>query len=118
MWQGEEMVKNIEKNGDTVCIGIFLFYFERRCLVLYVFFFFQAEDGIRDGTVTGVQTCALPISGRGRGDVPGPPRLGSRAAAHRQDRLRRLRAELPDPLPDPGGDAVDDRPRGPAPAHH
>src|SRR6266568_7931473 len=28
------------------------------------FFFFQAEDGIRDGTVTGVQTCALPICGR------------------------------------------------------
>src|SRR5690348_2584405 len=27
----------------------------------YVFFFFQAEDGIRDGRVTGVQTCALPI---------------------------------------------------------
>src|SRR5712692_10830408 len=25
------------------------------------FFFFQAEDGIRDGTVTGVKTCALPI---------------------------------------------------------
>src|SRR2546430_4455157 len=30
-------------------------------LCLYVFFFFQAEDGIRDLTVTGVQTCALPI---------------------------------------------------------
>src|SRR2546430_15977579 len=30
--------------------------------MLYVFFFFQAEDGIRDLTVTGVQTCALPIS--------------------------------------------------------
>src|SRR2546430_8701096 len=30
-----------------------------------VFFFFQAEDGIRDLTVTGVQTCALPISGTG-----------------------------------------------------
>src|SRR5689334_23537881 len=29
------------------------------------FFFFQAEDGIRDGTVTGVQTCALPILGKG-----------------------------------------------------
>src|SRR5689334_23733130 len=29
---------------------------------MYYFFFFQAEDGIRDGTVTGVQTCALPIS--------------------------------------------------------
>src|SRR2546429_1745665 len=27
-----------------------------------VFFFFQAEDGIRDVAVTGVQTCALPIS--------------------------------------------------------
>src|SRR2546430_4805872 len=31
----------------------------RRAVVL--FFFFQAEDGIRDLTVTGVQTCALPI---------------------------------------------------------
>src|SRR5690625_7367663 len=29
---------------------------------LFVNFFFQAEDGIRDGHVTGVQTCALPIS--------------------------------------------------------
>src|SRR2546427_4963439 len=36
-----------------------------------VFFFFQAEDGIRDLTVTGVQTCALPISiaARGSGDM-------------------------------------------------
>src|SRR6266702_9474 len=33
----------------------------------FLFFFFQAEDGIRDGHVTGVQTCALPISG---GDSP------------------------------------------------
>src|SRR5689334_25138680 len=33
------------------------------CVLSYkiFFFFFQAEDGIRDGTVTGVQTCALPI---------------------------------------------------------
>src|SRR2546430_3335648 len=31
----------------------------------HFFFFFQAEDGIRDLTVTGVQTCALPISYRG-----------------------------------------------------
>src|SRR6266508_4839901 len=30
-------------------------------LVVYFFFFFHAEDGIRDGHVTGVQTCALPI---------------------------------------------------------
>src|SRR5699024_8110135 len=39
-----------------------------RTTVLFVFvalafFFFQAEDGIRDRNVTGVQTCALPISG-------------------------------------------------------
>src|SRR2546430_7438871 len=33
--------------------------------MLFVFFFFQAEDGIRDLTVTGVQTCALPISPSG-----------------------------------------------------
>src|SRR5699024_11257950 len=32
------------------------------CLVYYYVFFFQAEDGIRDRNVTGVQTCALPIS--------------------------------------------------------
>src|SRR5437879_13537183 len=31
--------------------------------VMFLFFFFQAEDGIRDTSVTGVQTCALPISG-------------------------------------------------------
>src|SRR5260221_7296014 len=31
-------------------------------LCLFFFFFFQAEDGIRDHCVTGVQTCALPIS--------------------------------------------------------
>src|SRR3989442_8985180 len=30
-----------------------------RCI--FIFFFFQAEDGIRDADVTGVQTCALPI---------------------------------------------------------
>src|SRR5438034_5056837 len=31
-------------------------------MFFYLFFFFQAEDGIRDHCVTGVQTCALPIS--------------------------------------------------------
>src|SRR5204863_2303888 len=35
-----------------------LFFF----FLFYFFFFFQAEDGIRDLYVTGVQTCALPIS--------------------------------------------------------
>src|SRR5205823_2344623 len=37
-----------------------IFFLELRLLV---FFFFQAEDGIRDKLVTGVQTCALPICG-------------------------------------------------------
>src|SRR5256885_4978065 len=40
------------------------------------FFFFQAEDGIRDYKVTGVQTCALPISG-----PPDPARAADRGAA-------------------------------------
>src|SRR5260370_24059709 len=31
------------------------------CVANRDFFFFQAEDGIRDSSVTGVQTCALPI---------------------------------------------------------
>ena len=48
--------------------------------VEFIFFFFQAEDGIRDWSVTGVQTCALPIP-------PPPP---------------------PPPPPDPGPDEVQD----------
>src|SRR5437868_15214853 len=45
-------------------------------------FFFQAEDGIRDRNVTGVQTCALPISARPGPTTPTPPRwtAGSRWA--------------------------------------
>src|SRR5690625_293373 len=39
-----------------------MFYYNFVCLTLS--FFLQAEDGIRDGHVTGVQTCALPISAR------------------------------------------------------
>src|SRR2546430_16465263 len=39
-------------------------------LAVEYFFFFQAEDGIRDLTVTGVQTCALPILRRLRALAP------------------------------------------------
>src|SRR5690349_23460469 len=54
------------------------------------FFFFQAEDGIRDLYVTGVQTCALPISSsnarplrRSRRRPPSPPpRATASDAAH------------------------------------
>src|SRR5688500_19782979 len=38
------------------------------CLLYLLFFFFQAEDGIRDYKVTGVQTCALPIYDQAGGD--------------------------------------------------
>src|SRR6267143_2559790 len=39
---------------------------------IFIFiFFFQAEDGIRDGTVTGVQTCALPIFLAWAESIPG-----------------------------------------------
>src|SRR5699024_1567555 len=48
-------------------------------------FFFQAEDGIRDRNVTGVQTCALPIS------PPGAP-ADSDQAAHLSRAARRSRA--------------------------
>ena len=41
--------------GAATCVVCFFFFF--------VFCFFQAEDGIRDTSVTGVQTCALPIYG-------------------------------------------------------
>ena len=37
----------------------------QRVVAIWFFFFFQAEDGIRDWSVTGVQTCALPIWGGG-----------------------------------------------------
>src|SRR5207248_166471 len=39
---------------------------------MFFILFFQAEDGIRDRTVTGVQTCALPISSN-QGSSHGPP---------------------------------------------
>src|SRR5260370_25875032 len=46
----------------------------------FSFFFFQAEDGIRDSSVTGVQTCALPIW------VPGPVCAGERRLGSQDQR--------------------------------
>src|SRR5687768_17752772 len=77
--------------------------FYRCCSPSLLLFFFQAEDGIRDVAVTGVQTCALPIwavvsrdgaavgcprdgDGAGRGDVPEGWDLGRRSA--RRSRAR------------------------------
>src|SRR5690625_5590660 len=46
--QGDKIVEKVVNN-------------RRNHFQMYYCFFFQAEDGIRDGHVTGVQTCALPI---------------------------------------------------------
>src|SRR5688572_30946361 len=48
---------------DLICSFVFCFYLTYYA-IFFFFFFFQAEDGIRDLTVTGVQTCALPICRR------------------------------------------------------
>src|SRR5256886_551823 len=95
-----------------------------------LYFFFQAEDGIRDLTVTGVQTCALPISGDRTPSCPGPtssctsdhdrrgPGAPARPVARPGRRDRAVRADgaigagrpwraLPAPRPGPA------RPRGP-----
>src|SRR5205085_5541247 len=56
---------------SVVCCSVFVF--------LFFFFFFQAEDGIRDLTVTGVQTCALPILSFRRRYTISLARLGLRA---------------------------------------
>src|SRR2546430_8993967 len=45
----------------NVCYIIYPIFFIQLFTFVLFFFFFQAEDGIRDLTVTGVQTCALPI---------------------------------------------------------
>src|SRR2546430_11933930 len=51
---------------DMSCLGVVTVLVFSGLSSLLFFFFFQAEDGIRDLTVTGVQTCALPISVRSR----------------------------------------------------
>src|SRR5438067_13690028 len=68
-----------------------------------LFFFFQAEDGIRRRNVTGVQTCALPISSsispapagrnRGRPPAPGSRRERSGATAGYRSEERRVGKE-------------------------
>src|SRR2546422_9927378 len=52
------------------------------------FFFFQAEDGIRDVAVTGVQTCALPISCARRRHIHRRRRRGAHAEAAGQEQHR------------------------------
>src|SRR5690606_40327298 len=48
--------------ASRYCLSSYSTFFAVSFVLFFVFFFFQAEDGIRDFHVTGVQTCALPIS--------------------------------------------------------
>src|SRR6266496_5037216 len=72
---------------------------------MFFFFFFQAEDGIRDLYVTGVQTCALPISAAG--GLPQRARAAVRVLHARNDHGGR-RPAAREPGPQRPGD-----PRGP-----
>src|SRR5207244_5583336 len=72
----------------VICICLYLIFFV---------FFFQAEDGIRDDLVTGVQTCALPIS---PGCLPAPASapIGGRTGRLLVREGNLVRANSPDPL--------------------
>src|SRR2546430_6788730 len=65
-----------------------------RVFEFLLFFFFQAEDGIRYLTVTGVQTCALPICSTRAWPPCGPPCAGS-------GNHRRSAPPCPEPLRSP-----------------
>src|SRR2546421_8952150 len=70
------------------CSAFFLSRMTR--LVLINFFFFQAEDGIRDLIVTGVQTCALPISRRPSFGIPFTSSLGTHVCPRLHRRHNRI----------------------------
>src|SRR5699024_12349675 len=62
-----------------------------------ILFFFQAEDGIRDRNVTGVQTCALPISSdmaHACGRRPGMPHTSSSVPRRSEERREGKRVDL------------------------
>src|SRR5689334_24335232 len=75
---------------------MFFFFFVVVYMFFFFYFFFQAEVGIRDGTVTGVQTCALPIFTRPAAFRSGPPESpGWSSASVTKSPVRR--SELPWP---------------------
>src|SRR5688572_31758302 len=66
-------------------------------IISLFFFFFQAEDGIRDLTVTGVQTCALPISLAQRAAGAGEAAPGGREVSLRVKEHSAALAALDEP---------------------
>src|SRR5690349_23633808 len=78
------------------------------------FFFFQAEDGIRDLYVTGVQTCALPISRAAPAACPSARKRACRPSAscrRRASRRRRSPSRSRARRPPPRGTRAPPRPR-------
>src|SRR2546430_3859131 len=66
--EADECVVGVDVIGIVGAKAVCVDEMNVKILCICMFFFFQAEDGIRDLTVTGVQTCALPIySNNGRG---------------------------------------------------
>src|SRR5499433_4154906 len=67
-----------------ICWFVIFFFFIHYVILCIFFFFFQAEDGIRDWSVTGIQTCALPICENGekvrREEIPADLRADADAA--------------------------------------
>src|SRR5438552_5306373 len=90
---------------DVFCrcldLKVLMSYGSCRYVFLVIFFFFQAEDGIRDDLVTGVQTCALPIC-QGRRRAHGRP-----VPAGRQQRRGRERMSTPGSLLIQNGRVID-----------
>src|SRR5437667_441184 len=93
------------KSGISICgclsmVQLMAVFISMRCtlcghflqVALTVFLFFQAEDGIRDRDVTGVQTCALPISLEFVAEYVGLDLI----VFVRRDNLRRQRLEIDD----------------------
>src|SRR3712207_8181412 len=69
--------------GIALAVIFKLMYRYLRHQVMILFFFFQAEDGIRDIGVTGVQTCALPIC-RWPAPLPSPRKTSRRPCKPRR----------------------------------
>src|SRR2546422_737222 len=93
MWRYEESKKKVKKcvahRGMRRVLELAVVAMVLHCVeesVVYIFFF-QAEDGIRDVAVTGVQTCALPIS------AVTAPALANAVFAATGKRIRKLPLE-------------------------
>src|SRR5256885_6099439 len=97
---GEELVEGVvcrrERSGDATwgaVVGTDVY--SQEWISCSGFFFFQAEDGIRDYKVTGVQTCALPISRDRAARTRGSRRRSRRARTTRARRSSLRRGDRP-----------------------